>query len=321
MKKIILVVMIFAILSLSAAANLGVYEPGDGVTFSVVCLENGGKRDSGCSAGGVIILSPLKSLTALNGVTETFAEVSDASQPGLWFGNFSVPAAAARGTWSIFINLTNSNSTPASTALQFQVVSPNRDFDSLGDSIELHNSTVKNQFLLLNTSLKTNLSNDNGFFSPLISTVNAGIQSNATDIKVNATAAQSNTLTILDNQAVINANLRSMNLTILGNITNAHAGTMTELGRINLSILVNVTRTGFSATVSSSDQNSIATKCAGQVYRQNGTITFIYNFTNSSLNLLMTQRNFTGLGILVNESYNYNNLSMLNRTEMRTENG
>jgi len=102
------------------AAYLGVFESGDTVTYSVVCLADEGDKDTGCSAPDDDILDPDD--TTAKSPTVALAEVSDANFPGLWRGSYLIPGSPLYGTWSIFIELTNSNSTTAATVLHFSVV-------------------------------------------------------------------------------------------------------------------------------------------------------------------------------------------------------
>lgn len=121
MRKVILVLVLFALLAnISLAANLGVYETGDTVTYSVVCLTDEGKKDTGCGTSDDDILDPDD--TTAKAPTVALAEVSDANFPGLWRGSYLIPADPLKGTWSIFIELTNTNSTTAATVLNFQVL-------------------------------------------------------------------------------------------------------------------------------------------------------------------------------------------------------
>ena len=319
MKVLTLFIFLICFAS-TVSAFLGIFEQGDTVTYSIVCTEDGGKRDSGCTAPGVAVFSPSDSV-GLNG---SLSEISDNQVPGLWRGNWTIGTTNESGVWHIFINLTNSNGTPAATVINFQV--------------------VKNNYGIEN----------------LVSTVNTSIISNITK---GILAVDANTVTTLDNQAVINANLRSMNLTILANISNTQIGItrnlsndygffspllsifnaslianlsanlknlesrndtqsiLSTINASNASILSNISRSSLVSSVSGPDQIQIGLECARQVHRQNLTISFGYNFTNESLNLLNTYYNFTSLNIFINESYGYNNRSMLNRTTKNTSNG
>lgn len=127
--KILLGFVLFVLMSSTVLASLGTYEPGQTVTFAVICLTNEGHKDDGCTGAGSGILDPDDS--AFKSPTNALAEVSDSVAPGLWRGDYLIPSGDTKdGTWSVFLNLTNSNSTSASGILSFQVV--NESFDSIG---------------------------------------------------------------------------------------------------------------------------------------------------------------------------------------------
>ncbi len=113
------VLVMVALGSLGHGASLGAYESSETLTYSVICLTDAGSKDTGCSAPDDDILDPDD--TTAKAPTSAMAEVSDANFPGLWRGNYTVPASPKKGTWSIFVELTNSNGTLAATILNFEV--------------------------------------------------------------------------------------------------------------------------------------------------------------------------------------------------------
>ena len=132
MRRIILgLVLFFLLANISLAANLGFYKAGDTVTYSVVCLTDEGTKDTGCTSPDDDILDPDD--TTAKSPTSALAEVSDGNFPGLWRGSYTIPASPTAGTWSIFIELTNTNSTTAATVLNFQVLSDSNYPASHGD--------------------------------------------------------------------------------------------------------------------------------------------------------------------------------------------
>jgi len=128
-----MLVTMLIIMGLAVTASLGTYEAGDTVVYTVVCLEDGGKQDTGCSSPNSTILSGNDSTG--KSPTLALAEVSDTYFPGLWRGNYSVEEGSYVGTWSIYIRLTNTNGTAASTVLHFQVA--NNSFQGLSDYVDV----------------------------------------------------------------------------------------------------------------------------------------------------------------------------------------
>jgi hypothetical protein len=108
------------VLPLLVGANLGVYEGGEKVDYSVCCLTNEGSKDSGCSSENETILAPSSDNPITN--TSFITEVDDTNYPCLWRGSYDVPSGAEEGTWSIYVQLTNTNGTNAGTVLTFDVV-------------------------------------------------------------------------------------------------------------------------------------------------------------------------------------------------------
>ena len=303
--KILAFIAVLCITAPGIFAFLGIYEPGDTVQFSAVCLEDGGKRDSGCSSPGASAFGPGN----ISGQNLSFAEVSDNAAPGLWRGNFTLTTEHQSGSWTIVLNLTNTNGTPGTTAVQFQAVGDGRGPDNTGANVVTAlsnqaviqaavtevNETVKK----INASIIKNLSNDNGFFRPLFFDLNSSILNNLTNVQKRDNDTSS----------------------ILGLMLNSNSSLSTLMNNINLSILLNISKSTFSSSVSSSDKVEIGRECAVQNYRQNMTTTIFYNFSNNSMQLLQIKYNFTNLGILINETYSYNNESMLNLTNRSTSNG
>jgi len=117
---ILFILFIIFILSITSVfAGLGTYKSGETITYSVVCLTNEGLKDIGCSGNDDDILDPDD--TTAKAPTSALAEVSDANFPGLWRGSYLIPSTPTIGTWSIYLELTNSNSTTGATVLHFLV--------------------------------------------------------------------------------------------------------------------------------------------------------------------------------------------------------
>ena len=125
--------LLFAILWIFLLAQFTqgeVYEVGETFTFTFVCLTDEGDKDSGCGTADCDILDPDD--TTAKEPTSACAEVSDANFPGLWRGSYLIPSTPTVGTWSVFIELTNSNSTTAATTMHFQVVEDTFGYTSVG---------------------------------------------------------------------------------------------------------------------------------------------------------------------------------------------
>jgi hypothetical protein len=114
----IIICLIF-IISPIALANLGVYDGGETVDYSVCCLTNEASKDTGCTAENETILNPSSDNPISN--TSYIKEVDDTNYPCLWRGSYDIPTGAEDGTWSIYLQLTNSNGTLAGTVLTFEV--------------------------------------------------------------------------------------------------------------------------------------------------------------------------------------------------------
>lgn len=119
LKKSIYVIVTLLLISI-AYATLGTYTEGSTVTYTVVCLSDEGSKDVGCTGNDDDILDPDD--TSAKSPTSALAEISDANFPGLWRGSYLVPASPLKGTWSIFIELTNTNGTLGATTLTFDVI-------------------------------------------------------------------------------------------------------------------------------------------------------------------------------------------------------
>jgi len=135
---------------------------------------------------------------------------------------------------------------------------------------------------------------------------------------------------MLEKQLIVNE-LKDVNVSILKNLTIQHGLTLTLIGDINASIIRNLSNDdGFfiplfqeinssilsnfslstlTSSVSTTDQIAIGEECAIQTLRQNLTIKYYYN--RSSFSLANVTFNYTGVGIFINESYNYDNESYL----------
>jgi len=238
MKKIIWLLM-FAVLPYSCFAFLGTYEPGEFVTFTIVCLEDGGKRDAACTSPGAGIYGP-GNVTPDNA---TMTEVNEDSAPGLWKGNYTVQAHDEKGLFGIFINLTNVNGTPASTVLHFQVVGDTHGLDATGANTV---TILSNQIVIqgnIKDANQTILENISNSHTDIINNLTAGVSGitaqgdsawitatgfsthNAADVWTSGTR----TLTTADWQTETNAATRYSNLlvnvsTTLSNISAAQAG-------------------------------------------------------------------------------------------------
>lgn len=376
MKKIIWF-LIFVTLSYSCFAFLGVFEPGDFISYSVVCLEDGGKRDTACTGGegaSAFILGPYDSVP----INSSLDEVSDTNSPGLWRGNFTVGTNNQTGLWSIFLNLTNSNGTPGATVLHYQIVGDTHGLDAIGTNtvtILSNQAVLKSRQENLNDSLNRSIHQINSSTLLNITNAEAGIISRGDSAWITATGFQTETNALtrysnllsnfsdtLNNLTRINLNISAMSDALSPNFQNINFNfsytlnnlttllsnlsamsdadgvnfvslsdgiqkNMTALNtnitlwtyNLNLSILSNISLLVFTSTVSAADKITIGKECADQVYRQNLTMFWDYNFTNYAL--INVTYNYTGLGIRVVERYNYTNESYLNLTERATDNG
>lgn len=141
----------------------------------------------------------------------------------------------------------------------------------------------------------------------------------------------SNQVTLQNNIETVNQTVKDVNVSILKNLTIQHGLTLTLIGDINASIIRNLSNDdGFfiplfqeinssilsnfslstlTSSVSTTDQIAIGEECAIQTLRQNLTIKYYYN--RSSFSLANVTFNYTGVGIFINESYNYDNESYL----------
>lgn len=182
-RAILILVLAMLLLSPILAANLGVYHAGDTVTYSVVCLTDEGTKDTACGTSDDDILDPDD--TTAKAPTSALAEVSDANFPGLWRGSYLIPASPLKGTWSIFIELTNTNSTTAATVLNFQVLTDY--FATQGDltsgivvltsatETQIDNIETDTAALDTSTELRTLLTGSDTAVSTLTTSDNIGI--------------------------------------------------------------------------------------------------------------------------------------------------
>ena len=140
MKNKIFIGLVLLLLSINVNSTLGNYVEGDTITYTVVCHTDEGNKDIGCSVADDDILDPDD--TTAKSPTVALAEVSDANFPGLWRGSYKVPVSALIGTWSIFIELTNSNSTTGATVLTFQILESDSGFGNISDKLDTIDSNV-----------------------------------------------------------------------------------------------------------------------------------------------------------------------------------
>ena len=118
MKEVMITLLaVLLMISMIPLALAGTYQGGDVITYTVTCLDDNGYKDTGCTAPDDDILDPDD--TTAKAPDTALAEVSDANFPSLWRGNYSIPAGAMLGTWSIFIELTNTNGSLAAIPLTF----------------------------------------------------------------------------------------------------------------------------------------------------------------------------------------------------------
>lgn len=218
MKQIITLSLIFILLCSNAFAFLGAYEPGEDIFYSVVCRTDDGTKDTGCSGNDDDIL-PGNDSTAKSPTT-ALAEVSDADFPGLWRGKYTVPQGAYKGTWGIFIELTNSNGTSGATTLWFQVAnSSNNGLDNLIDSIDTEldglssdidanqsylNTSFTNRFNSVDTeisSIDTELSNSFGSIYNNLTDINTSLSTYQYSIYSHITDVNESINTVLNDNS------------------------------------------------------------------------------------------------------------------------
>ena len=200
MKRIVFGFMLILLCSF-VSAGLGTYERSDDVFFSVTCRTNDGSTDTGCTLPGTSILPGND--TVGKAVTTAMAEVSDTNFPGLWRGKYTIPAGAYIGTWSIYVNLTNSNLTSSSTVLWFQIANYgfnaiNSRFDTLYSDNGLNFTRVDNRFNSLSSDIGLNTSYLNNSINSRSNSLDAGI------IAVNSTMISK--FNDVNNNATINNN-------------------------------------------------------------------------------------------------------------------
>ncbi len=206
------------------------------------------------------------------------------------------------------INVETTDETDLGTILSNQA--------TLQNNIETVNQTIKDQAAALNTSIRLNisaeadkiienLSNDLGFFNPLLQIFNLSIIDH---IRNNITSAVTDIVSRGDS-AWIAATGFQTETNALVRFTSLSKGIQNNMTALNLSILTNITISAFSTTLSSADVASIGIEAASQILRQNLTIRYGYNRT--SFAIVNATFNYTGIGIFLNESYNYDNESYL----------
>ncbi|RLI90967.1 MAG: hypothetical protein DRO95_05210 [Candidatus Altiarchaeales archaeon] len=146
----LLVIMLTGI----AFADLGTFEPGDSVIYSVVCHTDEGVRDAGCTYVNVTIINPDGTEY---GETAQMSEVNEAKFPGLWSGTFDIPSDAISGIWRIYISLTNSNGTTGATVREFQVITDRVSDEDISDLCTQANLTQG--IVVLTSTTETQIDN------------------------------------------------------------------------------------------------------------------------------------------------------------------
>ncbi len=212
-----LIVLVMALLcSAIATGSLGEYTPNDLVTYSVVCVSDAGFKDNGCSNPDDDILGPGDIVA--KSPTKALAEVSDANFPGLWRGNYTIPSDAEIGTWSIYVELTNSNSTLAATVLNFNVNNFDSDdvysdmgsnFTTTQTSIIGNNVDIGSNFTSLRIDMGANFTSVEERFDGVDANLtqmyaDAGanftnLEGRFTNVDINLTGINSNLTVLLDN--------------------------------------------------------------------------------------------------------------------------
>lgn len=253
MKKAIIVFLILVVCCsfTSLAAFLGVYEPGETIRYTVVCLEDGGKRDTSCTGGSgdnAYVLGPFES----SPINSSLSEVSDTEAPGLWRGNFSLGSGNQTGLWSVYINLTNVNGTKAATVLHFQVVGDTHGLDAAGANSV---TSLSNQAVLKADLRTANVSIQN-YVTTNVTKILGNITSAVSDIIGNLTAASSDIVSRGDS-AWITATGFETESDAATRYAGLSAGIQNNMSVLNDSILFNLTGTGFSASLSASDKSEI----------------------------------------------------------------
>ena len=316
---------IFIILMVLIAASAAAYRAGDQITYRVVCHYNNGTVDTGCSKpSSEVVFWP----NATSQSPNTLAEISDSSFPGLWAGNYTIPAETPQGTLGVYIKLKNSNLTEAATVLSYSVENLSTD-----TNISLILSNQNSALLSLSSGIQNNMSKGN---SSIISNLSGGIGN-----------VEANTITTLSNQAVIQALIRNTNTSInttinsinismqqlireinlsiitdsrsindtssiLTHILNINGSISLLVNNINTSIQSNFSLSSFSSSVSTADKIAIGKQCAAQTLGAN--LTTIFNYNKTSLFIQNLTYNYSGINLIVNESFTYNNESYLNLT-------
>ena len=221
-KKLFLFLAFFVLMLQSVNSALGVYEAGDTVTYSVVCLNDESNKDTGCSAPDDDILDPDD--TTAKSPTSALAELSDANFPGKWRGSYDIPAASLIGTWSIFIELTNSNGTAGATTLSFQVVS---DKWATPTNVTDLNDTTGAIYDFINRDDLATQTNTSKIETDL-QTLSEGIDSNLT-------TANETSIHIIADLENIDSDIQTLSDGITGNTTSTN-----ETGQHIISLIENV---------------------------------------------------------------------------------
>lgn len=279
-KKIIPVIFLIGILLMAAPfkAFLGTYEPGDNVIFVFVCLQDGGYADIDCVNGQAELLAPSNQgdVQIVTIPDDAVTELGGVgSFPGAWKVNFTIPQL----------------------------------------STSIHAGTW---------NLYVNITNVNGTKGATIESFQVVFENQG----INSTGA--NVITALSNQALLKDNIKTVNQTVKdinqsiqenaskfpsADITGVLAAIRTTnatIKEVNQSILSNISQSAFSSSVSGADQRAIGKECAKQSLGANATIEFTFNM--SSFYIQRARYNYEALGVAFNETYSYNNISMLNLT-------
>ncbi len=158
-------------------------------------------------------------------------------------------------------------------------------------------------------------------FNPNASGIHTIVLCDNTSTQINVETTDETDLgTILSNQATLQDNIETVNQTvkdmatainnsILYNLTIQHGLTLIMIGNINQSILTNISTSILTATISSANVLEIGQEAARQILKQNLTIRYGYNRT--SFAIVNADFNYSGIGIFLNESYDYDDENYL----------
>ena len=255
MKKLIFIVAMLCllVLSVNSSAQLGTYVADDNVTFSIVCHNDEGRVDKGCTSGNATLYAP-------NGSNMAFRPMTESAAPGLWFGDFQVNRSGAQiGTWSIYIRVINSNSTDGGTVLQFQVVQSDSGFNNISDALAdvlldtsgISGLATSENLSAINDSIGANFSNIMAQGNAAWITAglddlggvctSGNLSANITDIKLNLTQILLNQsrLMLRGDEAWTTAEVSG--LATSENLTNINQTLFTKMQDINATNMRNIT--------------------------------------------------------------------------------